>query len=90
MKMPIKLLFLWCLQVTSNYLCAFSGDEWSVAESRYELKYNERKEGQMSKCRKLLSGIKQNVASGVCKCLLTYTHTYLCMTVHIGTNWHMS
>ena len=57
--MPIKLLFLWCLQVTNKCLCAFSGDEWSVAESRYELKYNERKEGQIPKCRKLLNGAKQ-------------------------------
>ena len=64
-KMPIKLSFLWCLQVTSKYLCilvcvcVFSSDEWSVAESRYELKYNERKEGQIPKCRKLLNGAKQ-------------------------------
>ena len=63
--MPIKLSFLWCLQVTSKYLCilvcvcVFSSGEWSVAESRYELKYNERKEGQIPKCRKLLNGAKQ-------------------------------
>ena len=42
-KMPIKLSSLWCLQVTSKYLCVFSGGKWTEAEGIYSHMYNERK-----------------------------------------------
>ena len=56
-----KLSFLWCLQITSKYLCVFDGDNWSVVESTYEQKHNERNEEQMIKYRKSFNGTKQPI-----------------------------
>ena len=56
--MPVKLSFLWRLQVTSKYQYILSGAEWSEVESTYEQKHNEMNEGQLSELRKLFNGAR--------------------------------
>ena len=83
-KMPIKLSFLWCLQVTSNYLCVFlvvvSGVKQRAYKNRCIMKGK-----QMSKHRKSLSGIKQNDSIW---CMSVFIDMYSQMPMYGCAHWY--
>ena len=81
--MPIKLSFLWCLQVTSKYLCVFSGGKWTEAEGIIHICIMKGK--QMPKHRKSLSGIKQNDSIW---CLLVLIDMYSQMSMDNCAHWY--